>query len=382
MKHAVHFEEEFIVGLLGDGHGEREIKSWADGIVGHYERKRRVELLEKARAIILREEAEDSTFRVDVVTTIPSPVPPTTAQADRAASPEEEAWGFDGEAEPSSAADADGWGFEDDVPVEEAPAVVEAEPAAKDPEDDPEDAWGWNDGEQEENGDEGANGDIDGDGSTDSSVWDDPWGDVQDSTLEPSTQTQPATTKPASRLERLSNKSKKTTKTAMSPPVHSPVPVAPPPPTPAMPSSMATKQTQPVNGATRIHVQTESYLVAGRMKELLALVEEIIREAADLTSSGVFSSHGSHASVGGTIAPTAASVLDLYRALYPVHAAAKLSSAAKWSLLFANNCTWLSGEVARVDGKGAEAGEKLGECVERLREVGELWYEDVVVSLN
>ncbi|KAI0758621.1 Centromere/kinetochore Zw10-domain-containing protein [Irpex lacteus] len=330
MKHAVHFEEEFIVGLLGDGHGEREIKSWADGIAGHYERKRRVELLEKARAIILREEAEDSTFRVDVVTTIPSPLPPTTAQVDRAASPEEEAWGFDGEAEASSAADADGWGFEDD---RRSPKTIRKTRGA------------------------GTTGNrrtmemrvltvMEMRRVNDSSVWDDPWGD-------------PATTKRLQTREAVQQEQDEDRDF----------------PTNAV-------SFPPVNGATRIHVQTESYLVAGRMKELLALVDEIIREAADLTSSGVFSSHvSSHTSVGGTIAPTAASVLDLYRALYPVHAASKLASTAKWSLLFANNCTWLSGEVVRVDGKAVGAGDKLGECVERLREVGELWYEDVVETL-
>ncbi|KAI0091457.1 Centromere/kinetochore Zw10-domain-containing protein [Irpex rosettiformis] len=379
MKRAVEFEDQYIVGLLGGGNGEKEIKAWAEGIAGHYERKRRVELLERAREIVLRDNDETSSFKAEVNTVIQSPPPPTglpVTQIDRTAPPEEEAWGFDGEEatdnEVSPAADEDGWGFDEDA-SEETPAAVEPEQTSKETVEDSGDAWGWNDGDKEE---EAVNGD--GDDDTDSSAWDDPWGDSTESTPDPTPASSTEPAKAASRLERLSNKSKST---KIGPPIQSPIPVAPPPPTPAMPSSMSKKQaTEPIQPVSA--TQTESYLVSNGMKELFGLVEETIREAADLMSSGIFSSYATSGSqVGGTIGLTTVSILDLYRALYPVHAGAKLSNAAKWSLLFSNNCTWLGDEVARV-AHGSHVPKatatKLVESAGRLKEVGELWYEDTV----
>jgi len=118
------------------------------------------------------------------------------------------------------------------------------------------------------------------------------------------------------------------------------------------------------------------------MKELIFLVEDVLREAADLLSSGILSSHISSTSqVGGVIGPTATSILDLYRALYPVHAKSKLANSAKWRVLFSNNCIWLSGEVKRLASRKDilfHTKEKLDDCTERLAAVGELWYEEII----
>ncbi|KAI0339634.1 hypothetical protein BDW22DRAFT_1361209 [Trametopsis cervina] len=369
MDRVVQFEDEFIIGILGGGHGEKEVKTWADGILGHYERKRRVELLERARNIVLRDGEDDSTFRAETKVTVKaSPVvgEGSQTQPERAVSPEEEAWGFDDSTEVEvSHADEDGWGFDG----RDTPSLEEPEPGVKDEGEDVEDAWGWNDPAEEPAPEAG-------DDFPESSAWDDPWADSGDSTspLAPTSPAKPVKT--ATKLEKLSNKGKKT---KIEPPIQSPIPIAAPPPTPAMPSLLRQQQAPSMVHPT---VETETYLVTGRMKDLIALVEDILREAIALSSSGILSSYTADiAQVGGVIGPTAPLTLDLYRALYPVHAKSKLAGSPKWRILFSNNCTWLSEEIQRLSGGKDILGaikDKLAACANRLREVGELWFDDVI----
>ncbi|KAI0685608.1 Centromere/kinetochore Zw10-domain-containing protein [Cytidiella melzeri] len=374
MQRAVKFEGQFMHGLLEAGHDQKEIKTWADGVAGHYERKRRVELLERARVIILHEDKDGVSFRAERATIMQTaPVRTKASQPDRTTSPEDTAWGFDGDADvdASPTTDEDGWGLDDDdVDADNPSAAVEPEPEpTKGAHGDPGDAWGWNEDDQEA---EALNGD--GEETLDSSAWDDPWGDVSEST--PASTVPSKLAKTASRLEKLSNKGKAK---KSSPPIYSPIPLAPPPPTPAMPALSTKKQAvNPIQPVT----ENESYLVSGHMKELLSLVEAILREAAELTSSGVLSPYIMGASqVGGTIGSTAASVLDLFRALYPVHATSKLATSPKWPILFSNNCIWLGSEVRRVIHSGHAAdltAQKLIECADRLEVVGELCFEEAV----
>jgi len=62
---ATDFEDKYIVGVLGNLTREREIKAWADGVSGHYERKRRMEILESARVVIVDSD-DEGTFVAEV----------------------------------------------------------------------------------------------------------------------------------------------------------------------------------------------------------------------------------------------------------------------------------------------------------------------------
>lgn len=374
MQQAVKLEEDVIDGILGGGRGEKDIAAWAAGIAGHYERKRRVELLEKARTIILREEDKSAIFRVDITPAISQqgvmPDPPVVPP-EREPSPEEAAWGFDDDDGGSAPADEVSWGFDDHtVP---RPVAAETAPAAgstplAEPSEDPGNAWGWNDEEE-------SPGAGEEDTSTDSSAWDDPWGDMSDSS--PTSSPVKKAPKTATKLEKLS-KSGKTNGNA--PAMASPVPVPPPPPTPAMPGSAS----QTPIAHQQSMVEKEWYLVSGRMKELMALTEDILREAGDLVSSGILAPFAADPSrIGAVITPTAASILDLYRALYPVHVESLWQTSAKWPIQFSNNCTWLSQNMRRiVGGRNIPhvAKSDLDACCEVLALEGEQWYDDTVVS--
>lgn len=372
--HVVEFEEQVIVDMLGDSGGDRQIKTWADSVATHYEKKRRVQLLERARAIIIREEDESSTFRAELAVVadsisetaiVESPV--AVSHNGRAASPEETAWGFDDtETNGAGAGEEDGWGFDDDLePASEPASQPTAAPLEKPvTEEDPSDAWGWNEDDVpvEEGGD-----------STDSSAWDDPWGDNPEPAPTPA-----KPIKTASRLEKMSNKGKDKTPSV----VPSPNPLAAPPPTPAMPPSSRQQKTAPQPQRPRPEIET--YLVSGRAKELMFLVEDILQEARELASSDILRPYvgTSTSQVGGMISQTAALVLDLYRGLYPVVAAPRLSI-PKWSMRLSNDCTWLAGEIKSLLTRsrvGESTTTKLEESRRRLEQLSECWYEETIVG--
>ncbi|KAI0792011.1 hypothetical protein C8Q75DRAFT_714752 [Abortiporus biennis] len=354
VRKAVTFEEEFIDRLLGDKSPEKEIKLWADGVAAHYERRRRIDLLETARSIILKETNDSDSFRAEVIIESVVEKESTNGVSSDIASPvpipevEETAWGFD---EEGGAVANDEWGFEDDVlPDSEKETVPEpeAESAAED------DPWGWNEDE------DGIPGDPE---ETDSSAWDDPWGDTENITA-------PSAPKAASKLEKLSGKGKVNSGVALM----SPIPTAAPPPTPAMPppnSSSPALNKQPPS------IQ-ESYLVSGRTKELLFLVEDVLHEGLDLISSGVLPTE--NGPVGIVLNQTAGLILDLYRALFPVSFSAQLSQSAKQSIRFSNDCSWLSSEVERIalGDVSALAKAKLKECGDKLKVLSESWFADTV----
>lgn len=90
------------------------------------------------------------------------------------------------------------------------------------------------------------------------------------------------------------------------------------------------------------------------------------------------------------ISHTAPSVLDLYRALYPVVFAAELARFPDRAMRFANDCIYISEEVrnllqgAGIDGKVFDESGKLrdalSEAAERTKGLGEWWFGEVVVS--
>ncbi|THG95092.1 hypothetical protein EW026_g6495 [Hermanssonia centrifuga] len=342
-RQAVQFEGEYMGHVLGDSSRDKEVEVWAKAVAGHYERKRRVDLLERARKITVREEDDSSAFRVEVVT--PQDLIKKQEPTDeRAVSPEEAAWGFEDEInEDAGAGEADEWGFGDEVEPEivddnVASESIQVDPPTEDTED-PEDAWDLDDDEPV---------DVNGDNS---SAWDDSWGETE------------------------------TLVTSTSPQIQSPIPVAPPPPTPAMISSI---QDKPSPSHPQGYVEKETYLVSGRVQELMWLVQDTLRESNELSSSGILSPYASTSSspIGTWISQTTASVLDLYRALYPVAAFALLESSPKYSMRFSNDCWWLYQELAHIKAQDTPSGayDKLKDCQERFKVLADSWFEETVDS--
>jgi centromere/kinetochore protein ZW10 len=180
LKRAVAFEEDDISGLLGK---EWSIKSWSDGVAGHYERRRRIDILEKARVEIL---APDDVQDVFTTTTDEGPeiTFPTATSARSDSSeidawgldeppsnvPEENMWNLDDRLEPDAVDDdTGGWAFDESIKeadtwgLDEEMAALPNDSAeigpqgGKDP-----DSWGWNDDKQ-------------ADEMIEDNAWDDPW---------------------------------------------------------------------------------------------------------------------------------------------------------------------------------------------------------------
>ncbi|KAJ7043699.1 hypothetical protein C8F04DRAFT_727558 [Mycena alexandri] len=447
---AVAFEEVVVVRLLGDD-GERAIKAWVDGLGGHYERQRRVRILEEARVIVLAPEQGDG-FRVEIEM-VQEKVP---VQAEGEEENADNSWGFEEEGPVNGAADdGDGWGFDEDeakpAPAAVVPAIplVEESVSAEDgwgfddeedepvpepqeappppatnghgqknggqpetepePEPDADDAWGWNDDAPAESAED----------TTAWDAWDEPSTSSTDSRPTPAPSIAPAAAaaivsspapspKMATRLEKLANKGKKNLNgnSPMGSPIPYPAPMAsakfpPPNSAPAPPAPAKEKERHPPPPlAPPAPVPKETYLVSARMRQIVAIVEDVLAEGRTFAGSGVLpppssSTEGSSNSPPGTLLlQSAASAVDLYRALYPVKFAARLkvgSGGAEAPMRFSNDCLWLSGEVARLEGAGAGSApgkvgqqlppavkERLGECRQRLKVLGDSWFEDTV----
>lgn len=373
VKRAQKFELDYLSSMLGDDGGEQEISSWANNVGMHYERKRRMQLLEAVRVIVMRPEDERKMFAVDVeikpefdeashAPPTMEPAPIIIEQGD-----EDDAWGFgDDEDVPAeteadtAAADDDGWGFGNEETADAKPEPQARTPSPPPvPEEDPDDAWGLNDDDS---------GTLNGDE-------DDPWNDGWDDEKPK----QPAQApKPAKGLAKLTSKGKNGVHKADEPPIQSPIPVVPPPPTPLMPLV-------PQQPAGPPPVLKETYMVSGRTKELLEHVEAILREGEELVASGLLASHHPAASLTGSVILQAAPLtLDVFRAVYPVTFSAILQHSPKQAMRFSNDCLYLSNEVRQVrqalKGPAASVAEKLQECCERLKLLGDSWYLDTIVS--
>jgi centromere/kinetochore protein ZW10 len=154
VERSVRFEHGVILGTLENSPSDLPIKEWADGLSGHYERKRRIDVMEDARMIITRqEEVPARTFRAEsdvqpeVETVVTRIVQENQTRADEAdAETGESGWGFEDEVEPESQLDDDS--------------------ASKATEDLAE-AWGWAEDESTTVDDEAA--------------WNDPWNEPSDS---------------------------------------------------------------------------------------------------------------------------------------------------------------------------------------------------------
>ena len=390
-KQAARVEDEVVIKMLGDNGADRGIKSWVDNVGLHYERKRRADILDQARAIAVSPPNDSSTFRVEVplvVENVHFPVnvvdgPVTNGKHPEPVVPEveDDAWGFGDESpsqgdEPASQSDdtsTDEWGFDDDVdsepapepePVPNPPVVSEADASEVTEESAEDDPWGWND-------------DAEPTAPDDGSAWDDAW-DEKPSAPEP-VPPSPAP-KPAKGLaKRLGGKS--VPSSPAFPPPHSPAVSTHHSPPPPPPQPVAAKAKNPPAPPPLLIPAVETYAVSGRTKELLQLVEDVLREGADLVSSGILSG-----TPGSVIMQAAPMALELFRALVPVTNATVLKQSAKEPMRFSNDCLYVVQELRRIVAalRGPQAGarDKLEEGMERLKVLADSWFEETIVSFS
>ena len=413
----VAFEEKFVVGTFGNDPNDRPVKAWAEGLGGHYERQRRLLTLDHARQIIVSQDGPTNASFVELeVTQEVAPQDTLWHQGESTArigdgldgvseDAKDDAWGFDDDLSPGAAPEEDSWGFEDDdVPEHAASEHMESEPAEPGPqqgsgestaiseinneEPDPSEAWGWNEGGNEE--------------LTEETAWDDPW--AEDSTLiestketeshpppEPSISSVPVL-KAATRLEKFANKGKKhlngtSASSVPSPDIPTSRPLFQSPPTPhSTTSATVLPHSAPLDTRRQPtiarNLPKESYAVSLRTKRIISLVEDVLEEGKQFIASSPTPS--SSVFPGSTILLTAPSVLDLHRALYPV-TFEKQVALPEGGMRFSNDCFYLvlaieriqlrlSGDVARV------VGGRLEECAHSYKVLSDSWYHDVIVS--
>ena len=390
-KQAVRVENEIVVKMLGDNGTDRSIKSWVDSVGLHYERKRRADILSKARTIAVSPPEDNTTFRVEVPLIIEEKVIPIQVD-DEPVEPngkangistngkdsvpgEEDAWGFEDETpSKNDESPTDGWGFDDDLapePSPEEPTLPPApepvparpQPTEQSEESDPGDAWGWDD-------------DTVTAEAEDSSAWDDPWDEKP--SAPPLIPPSPAPKQAKGLEKRFASKSVPNSPIVTQPPqtISVPAPTSPPRPTT---QSQHPPRAAPILKPVQV---TESYVVSERTKELLQLVEDVLREGAELVSSGLLAATGSPGSV---IMQTAPMALELFRALVPVTNSVLLKQSAKEPMRFSNDCTYIGQELRRIvtslTGPKVAARDKLEEGLERLKTLAESWFEETIVSL-
>ncbi|KAI0794459.1 hypothetical protein C8Q74DRAFT_1195156 [Fomes fomentarius] len=375
---AVEIEDAIVVKMLGDNGSDRSIQSWVDGVGLHYERKRRADILDRARVIVVSAHDDSNAFRVEMPLVIEEKPIPVQAEEQHVTNggthaqeilvpPEDDtAWGFEDETKNQSGeSSADGWSFDDDIepepeepevqpetqPDPELTKVAEPPEEVEEQEDDP---WALDDAAPPEPEDE--------------SPWDDAW-DEKPAVPDP-VPPSPAP-KPAKGLEKkLGGKS--VPNSPAFPPPHSPAVSFPPPPL-----AVAAQRPIPVLVPLKPVQVTETYLVSGRTKDLLQLVEDVLREGAELVSSGILGG-----SPGNVIIQAAPMALELFRALVPVTNAALLKQSPKEAMRFSNDCLYVENELRRILAGLSEpkvgARDKLEDGLERLRVLADSWFEDAI----
>ena len=430
LKRAVLFEDGDINKLIGTLDNEGIIKIWSDGVSGHYERRRRIEILELARKDIVEAGDPKDTFKVIAdgggLETSRSTVPIQDEDF------KGDAWGFD---EPATSnpltGNADGWSFDDDInpttpvdattPVEEE-RRVELEPETPpipmdtdetetqninaDEDVDPADAWGWNEEDDIPLDIPEAEEESASDVVSENDAWDDPWSDSGE--LESQPEPSPSTISPsfaspkaATRLEKSASKNKKhlngnisaTNSPMYSPSVHEmPQHTALPPP-----SLKSVPQSQPdhnppkvghANGVKRpadvitVVVPKESYQVPTRTKRFMRMVETVIDESKLFYASNLFPASKDTVPAPGTILlQSASSILDLYQALYPVKFAEDLKLPER-GMLFSNSCLYMANAVQQIEDTiygESILKDRLSECRHQLQLLSESWFIETIV---
>jgi len=490
LERAVKFESEDITRILfgpksgastsGEISPENEIKSWAEGIVSHYQRKRKVDILDQARRMFTDISPDwHETFQVEWTIASVAPVPsangsalpeldPSSSTADNF--PTLAANGsnrVDKEAEIEQV-DDEGWGFDDvddganeaDAPPDDEakePPRVNASSSFTVPDaytagevDD--DAWGWNNEEDPEPtpvprpeafSESKANGNVEGGAGGDDPLWD-AWDDAPPSPL---TKKAP---KPATKLEKFSSKGKqgaKPPKIITQPPESNPIPIfantstlldpkyvpapassTPPPSSWSSSSSTPSQQflsipPTPASIAAQEKVPKEFYSVSSGMQDILELVESIILESSEFSRSTLLAAYltapNSASSTpggapGSVIMNTVPSILDLFRALYPITLHLELEggggsqkgagkgtlseSSAKKAIQFSNDCLYLEERIRELlpalSSRSSKASTtvppdvwtidgglrgKVEDAGKRVKVYGESWFAKIIV---
>ncbi|KAF9497140.1 hypothetical protein BDN71DRAFT_1388136 [Pleurotus eryngii] len=416
VQRCIDFEER----LLEPDVSERPIRLWSNGLRGHYERQRRSILLDLARNMITSQVDVNDIYKVEtdaplnsgptnvvLVQDVASPLPESTDNlGDDGAS-----WGLDENVENNdNGIDESGWGL-DDEPTADLSADIEpgASPSSsidksrlKDPEPDPADAWGWND-------------DDDGSPPTDDSVWDDPWADDSASASEPKLSepipasppvlkvphSTPSTSSPkvATRIEKFSKQKLKHASHLASPAVSSPLVSSPLgiisdysssstlPGSPPLKSAMPNKSPDPSSLSdkrppTLVTVAPkEIYTVTQRMRNMLSMVEDILREGHEFISA---STHmpliSSSSSTSSLLLQVASETLDLFRALYPIVFQQDLETHPSRAMQFSNDCSYLGQEVEKLAILDDSVNESLKKTRDCLKVLSDSWYGDTIAK--
>ncbi|KAG8737597.1 hypothetical protein FRC12_017081 [Ceratobasidium sp. 428] len=127
----------------------------------------------------------------------------------------------------------------------------------------------------------------------------------------------------------------------------------------------------------------ETYLISRRAQKVLGLVESALREGKELESTDIFPPNTSPAP-GSLVLGSVPSFFDIFRALVPVAHGANMAASGGIAMRFSNDCTYLSEEMTRLisdipaGSVGDAARPKFVETQERLKALGESWFEDVL----
>jgi len=439
LERAVKFESEDLARILfGPTSGistgaapENEIKSWVEGIVSHYQKKRRLDVLDHARKIFSDGSPDwHETFQVEwIVTPVTLATSANDAMLLESDTPFEHSPavvpvtkgtnGANGEAGIDQV-DNEGWGFDDDDSAGEEGTPLDEE--AKEPPNenasssftDPkaytanevdDDAWGWNDQEDleptpmpwPEAPDKPGNGSA-GDGAGGVGplwvAWDD---------TPPSPLTKKVAPKPATRLEKFSSKGKQgTTPSKINTQLPEPEPISVPTnsstrinlghfPAPAYSKSLSSSWSSssstpsqqfqsipptPASITAPKNAPKEYYSVSSGMQDILELVESVMLESSEFSRSTLLAAYlpapnstsaassASGGAPGSVILNTVPSILDLFRALYPMTLhlepesggdfqkgtgkSGATESSAKKAIQFSNDCLYLEERIQEL----------------------------------
>lgn len=347
LRAAVGFETNVVLGTLACGEPtEAVIAQWAAGVATHYEKQRRQSVLDSARVLATTEYPKELVFTVEIEAEVLPAVVPVQGDEDVAVVEEpvaDDAWGFEEDVDAKSnghtnghtkgEVEEDAWGFDDEEPEPEKTNGHSHE------EENGGDGWGW------EGEDEDANG-------TEDDPWDDdPWGESPaKKTISPA--------KPAKAANGLMKKDKKkATGDSTTPNTPSPRPEQRPPEKEKKPPKLEPPPPPPPK---------ETYIVSMQMKEVLQMVLDVVEEGAQLSKSHIFESQ--------LLSNTAPSILDMFRAMYPVVFSEHLKSSLSMPILFSNNCIWLADEVQKIPSQQ----ERMREIARRLKVLGESWLGDAI----
>jgi centromere/kinetochore protein ZW10 len=359
VRHACQFENDFIVQLLGNPPGDRPIEEWARNISSHYERKRRVEIMQEARAIITgRVDTLSRTFTVECLPRIPSKGESVQVTEYQGIGREQ-----GGDSKDNLDAEEDSWAFEDGVGTEIS-HQMDTKAVSPDDEDSAE-AWGWSDDSESLPPD-------------DEAAWDDPWNDPEGS--EPHVDPSFHSTIPAARHEKnVSEGARGPTNQGL---------LGDPPSLGSSSLSAALTEPSTKNKDVSTPFPKETYLVSERAGKIITMVKRVLHEGKELSTSEVFSSSypSPSPSLPGTLLMQAAMTpLELFLALYPVTFGGDIALSPERAMLFSNDCIYLCGEVDEIlsldiDSIGMK--DKLTECRNILSVWGDSWFEDNIASTS